>query len=233
MPTLHIKAGPTLRGQTQFVTLNMTLGNGSTSDESWDEAVLRANPEIMNFHAKGKIVFVTEAQYAAERKAVAQAAVEAEKLDASLDPDTVTDISDALETDNPSVTEARRLAREIQASLSKLEALLSGNTGARRTQQAPKAQKASAEPTEAEKNDGLDLPMSAPTGLKPQAQTEQYLRKTPADKRKYLKDCRDIGLLRDIAMHEPDMKIKLVARKAAKTAEKSAEEATRMSEAAV
>lgn len=231
MASLHIKAGPTLKGQTQFVTLNMTLGNGSTSDESWDEAVLRANPEIMNFHAKGKIVFVTEAQYAAERKAVAQAAVEAEKLDAALDSDTVTDISDALETDNPSVTEARKLAQDIRSSLNKLEALLSGNTGAKRSQPASKAGKAP-QPELSDKGDGLDLPMSAPPGLKPQAVTEQYLRKTAADKRKYLKECRDIGLLRDIAMHEPDAKMKLVARKAAKGAEQSAEEASRMSEAA-
>ncbi len=231
MSRLHIKAGPTLRGQTQFVTLNMTLGNQATSDESWEESVLRSNPEVMNFHSKGKIVFVTEAQRTAELKAIATAAAEAEKLDAALDPDTITDISDALETDNPSVTEARKLAHDIKISLNKLEALLSGNTGAKRVQSTPKA---TAKAPEADaKGDGLDLPMSPPPGLTPSGPTAAYLKKTPADKRKFYKECLDIGMLREAALHEPDAKLKILARKAAKSAERSAEEATKMSEAAV
>ncbi len=227
MERVHIKATPTLRGQTQFVTLNMTLQDASTSLESWDESVLRSNPEVMNFHSKGKIVFITEAAHAKERKAVDAAAAAAEQLDKNLDPDTVTDISDALETDNPSVTEARKLTRDIATSLQKLEALLSGKPAAKRS--APTAASKPAPEPEA-KSDGLDLPMNPPKGLKPSSNTELYLRKNAADKKAYLKECRDIGFLREIALFEPDAKMKMLARKAAKRAESSAEEAKSLAE---
>lgn len=220
MALFHIHMTGVLKGQTQFVTLNVTLGQTEVSRDAWDEAVLKSNPEVVGYLSKKYIELVDEKQYAALEAKATQ-----EREDA-LDPSSTT-LDDALAIDNPSVGELRRHVKAAQDALARIEAAISGKPLPPKAAPPVKAQE---KPPE---DDGLDLPQSPPKGLKPQVMTEQYLKKGPAEKRKFLKDCRDIGLLRDAALFEPDPKMKIMARKAARMAEKTAQEAAGLSAASL
>ena len=74
--------------------------------------------------------------------------------------------------------------------------------------------------------DDIGLPMNPPPGLKPQVPTVTYLRLDAKGKKKFIKECWDLTILRDVALHEPDAKIKLAARKKVKAAETRAAGAT-------
>lgn len=217
---LRIRSTGKGRGQIQFVTLNIFLADKATT-APYEETVLRANPEVMNFQSKGYVTFVTEEEFQAEAKAQEEAAKAAEAAETS------PTVEDALDQDNPATAELVRLVNQAQTALNKAFALLTSGAGKQST---PTSAGPKAEAPARESGDDLDLPMNAPQGLKPQVKTQEYLTKTAAERRKYLKECRDVGLLRDAALFETDTKIKALARKAARNAERSAEEAISMAQ---
>jgi hypothetical protein len=205
------------RGETVFATLNMIIPNKGYSPCAYPESSLKTNPEVMDFHSKKLIELVTEEQY---EKAIA---AEKEELAAKS-----VHVEDALEVDSPSTAELRNLAKTAQRALADLVAEIE------RTPSSSDSQKPSKNGGKTDRDDGpadpsddgLDLLMNAPVGLKPQARTEEYLKTNAKERRKFLNTSRDITILRDIALFESDPKLKLVARKAAKAAEQMAESAS-------
>lgn len=229
MANVHIKMTGKLRGKTQFVTLNSELGQADTSKESWDEATLRSNAEVMSFHAKAYIVFVTEDQYETERKAAQEASAlasiaQTKAEEGELSGDTVT-IEDAVEHDHSKDDQLRVYAKTAADALAKLSALLAP--------QAKTPPKVDFGPKVEEKSDGLDLPMSVPVGMQPKAHVQQYLSKKEPERRAFIKQCADIGFLREIAMFETHGMLKKMARVAARRAESTAQEATNMAQTAL
>lgn len=207
------------RGEIVFATLNMIVPDKGYSQCSYPESSLKVNPEVMDFHSKKLIEFVTEDAY--------EKAIAADKAELAAKS---TLVEDALEVDNPTTAELRTLAKNAQRALAALVAEIDRvSTPASEESQKPSKNGGKTgrddgpvDPTD----DGLDLPMNAPVGLKPQARTEDYLKTGAKDRRKFLNTCRDITILRDIALFESDPKLKLVARKSAKAAELMAESAT-------
>lgn len=214
---LHVKSTPKTKGQIEFVTLGLFLPEGATTAQAYEESVIKSNPEVMGFVSKGRVELVTEEEYQKQNNARL-----ADEKAALLN---VT-IEDALQEDSPSIDAMKTALSQVESALNKLRSLVEAGEG--------KTKKSSAEskPDKPEEtSDGLDLPSAPPPGLRPQALTEQYLKKSAADRRKFLKECHDISTLRDIALFETDPKLKSAARRAAKSAESSAQEAASMAQA--
>ena len=204
----------TARGNTELVSLGVMLENKGLSPVAYTEESLASNVEVQHFKSRGMLKFVSEEEHA---QLLAQ-------KEESMRPANVT-IEDAVEQDHVKNTDALKFVASAQRALAELSSFLSNTEPQKKREEGKK----SAPPTEHRdpKDDGLDLPMSAPAGLNPQAMTSQYLKKSGKDRKQFLHDCRDITTLRDIALFESDPKLKQVARKAAQTAESQAISATR------
>lgn len=220
----RIKSLERAKGEIAFVSLDFMLAYRGYSPSLYKLSDLQTNAEIMNYMNNGYINFVEESEYQRLRK-------EEEKARAAAHPITV---EDALEQDSPARSELEKRLNATKQALAALEALIlnqdvlvkskptkvSGQTQAQnQAQVAPESL-----------DDGLDLPVNAPTGYQPQPKTMEYLRKSQVDKKAFLKTCRDLGILRDVAMFEPDAKLKAKIRKFIKKTETEIEEATNMSQ---
>lgn len=206
----------TARGGTELVSLGIMLSDKGFSPVPYMESSLTSNVEVNHFKSKGMLKFISDEEHT---QMLAQ-------REEAMKPANVT-IEDALEAEGPNNLDALRFVSAAQKALAELEKFLATpnkQVAERAAEKTPVISK------EAPEGDGLDLPMSAPVGLNPQAMTEQYLKKSGKDRKQFLRDCRDITTLRDIALFESDPKLKLVARKAARAAEMQAESATRMAQ---
>lgn len=215
------------RGEILFVTLGgadgksaYTLANKLISPEVFAESLLKANTEVMTFKMKGLLDFMTDEDYIAQEDDLKRAAQSIANQEAAKH----SSVESALASDNPQSAELDRRLDAVRSSVKKLEEFVVQNLKALPPVKSfYTGHKEDAEPAEKlSADDGLDLPLKPPPLLQPQPRTKEYLAKAVVDKKDFLKTCRDISLLRDIAMFEADEKLKGTARRAAKKAEKVA-----------
>jgi len=231
MPIVRIKNTGLMKGEISFVSLDMFLEGPDTpskgySKTGYTQKDLDENAEVQNYVSRKAIVLVPEAEFA---KAIAEqeAAVAA--------PPT---IEDAIEEDSPQTAHFQKLLDKVKQGLNDLESAMQQDADQRAERstkermadpevpEAPErttAPAADVNPKDLPKEDDIGLPINPPPGLKPQVPTVTYLRLDSKGKKKFLKECWDIGILRDVALHEPDKKIKTAARKKVKQATAKAE----------
>ena len=204
-------------GDIELVTLNIFLPDKGYSMKSYKKSQLETNPEITDYEIKGMIKIVSEDQY--KKTLVKEEQVKPVAKKAVRGPVAPT-VEDALDDDNPSHERARKLLDTARTALDQLERVLTNDevtTPASSKPQTPKKDK--------DDDDRLGLIHSAPAGLKPQATTHKYLKKNATGRKRFLRNCRDITMLRDIALFETDMSLKKLARQRAKAAENLAQSA--------
>lgn len=213
------------RGSISFSSLGFLLEHKGFS-HPMEETAIKTNSEVNSFLAKGLVAILTEPEYEKMHSARLEEA-EAEANNG--------DVASALELDSPTPVAFNRQIDEVQRALDALKNLVDKMDSDDDEKPAPKKHsKAPAvfpsstvtppttQPTE--KDEGpSDLPMNPVAGMKPWVSTDKYLALDAKGRKKWIKECRDIGMLRDVAMWESDAKLKIVARKAAMKAERVAE----------
>ena len=223
MAIVRIKNTGKMKGEISFVSLNMFLEGPDTeslgySKASYSQKDMDENVEVQNYITRKAIELVAETEV---RKVIDAAEVVAAK------PPT---IEDAIEDDSPATAYFQKLLDKVKQGIKDLEQAMqeSVDSQAEQTTKERMANPAPArttppaadvDPKDLPDTDDIGLPMNPPPGLKPQVPTVTYLRLDKPDRRKFIKECWDLTILRDVALHEPDKKIKLTARKKVKTAE--------------
>ena len=218
------------RGEIELATLGFFLQDKQYSPKPFDRNALTHNPEIMHYETLGMVELVSEIdyrKYLAEQAEIDRIAGAAEDIDPVV-LRTSSNIEDSLSADRRE--SARKVLGQVKESLAALEKVIFDTprkapqeTGVSEVRQRlTDSMRAAEDKKLAANDDGLDLPWSAPKGLLPQAPTAKYLTLPDQNRKAYIKGSRDITLLRDIAMHEPLMALKKLARKQVSRSEKTA-----------
>jgi len=248
---VRIKHTGKLKGAIELVTLGFFLEDKKYSSKIFKTSELQGNPEIQDYKSRGIVSFVPESKYQeelqAEEKALAAEASDEDGEDTDSQPGRTSSptVEDALDEDNPRAKQARQYIDAAQTALQRLEKVMFGESqkpgkpgkpeklqkqpkGASVPSQSVSVQDVPGKPAKVEAakdegDDGIGLPQSPPTGLQPQSTTVRYLKKDDKERRKFLRSCRDITMLRDIALFESNDKLKKLARKRVKEATQQAE----------
>jgi hypothetical protein len=238
---VRIKHTGKLRGDIELVTLGFFLTDKGYSSKAFKRSELVSNTEIADYETKGAVTLVPEKTYRQELEAsekAAAASAEAEDGEEGSRPSPIVPptVEDALDESSPRAQQVRQYIDAANTALQRLERLMFGapqqQAGKQPAKEASKASasavtgKTASKKAAAAEDDGIGLPQNPPAGLKPQPTTTKYLAKDAKERRKFLRQCRDITMLRDIALFETDAKLKKLARKRVKDATSQAEAAS-------
>jgi hypothetical protein len=194
-----------------LASLGLTLEAGQVSEEAFDVQAL-GNREVTNMVNGGYIKLVTLEEVSQLKRAPAAApkAPEVRKPDAPIATHESDFKGGSFEDGSPTGSpRIDQLLSTIKASFAELEQLIQPR------KEAPEDTSPSSEESE-----DSSIPSTPPPGMQPSQACSEFLKKSYMEKMRFLNQCRDIGLVREIIMFDELSRIKGLARKREKEIDK-------------